>query len=386
MAQPVFGIQKNVEPRLPPQLHLEYGKYWDQVRHHYGYTYLGSAGQLGSLRAPHWSPSRVVAVSPKGEVSLWRNACTHALMRLVPASRKLHYEPWGDVKCFVHHQTVAPTGNVIRCGAIPTRPDAIPQSRCPQFKHEVWRGLVFELGQNAQSASTEFFATLAFIEANDRGIFDFSRTTLAHSMYSYQKAGGLVTLDNYAEVRHFDRHPTTLGPLLTREYQFAPAQGDPIKEAVIQFMGFNEKWLDTPLGRLYQKCELALPTYGAAWVTTRMGFMLERYPGVIVVSQLFTPDPNRWWECVLYHDFYFEAGVTLEYIKQFLAAFKKTGKEDEYWCHLMTENFRSLITDGLANESYGYHDMDRENFGPWVQREALHLIERLKSEANLVTA
>lgn len=387
-------MQSETVLRAPPALYQAYGE-WDKVMRKRGYWYVGSTDRPGRLRSPHWRPERVLTVSPSGQPTLWHNECLHAGMPLLPASEKLRYRRWPKrehepaVQCPWHRMSYGPTGNALGCGAIRLKVHQLREQHCETFPVITWRGLGFELGEETGVASDELLATLQVIEEQAGEVFDFRDYRLRYSLRSPQPACALTTLTNYADCTHLVSHRSTLEPLIDlRHYKYWP-QEDPLNPrvpVVVQLFRLRESWKDTGWGKLHQRCGIPLPKYGAVWVTTRMGLMFEFYPGVIVVSQVFTPDPARWWECVLYHDFFYHVGTSRQLIRLHQQIFAETGFEDEEWCKGQTESLRRRIATGLGMKSWGYHDPNRENFGPWIEQEVLRLIEQLKAEPQPVVA
>ncbi|TXH01064.1 MAG: hypothetical protein E6P95_02560 [Candidatus Moraniibacteriota bacterium] len=377
--------------RFGANFHRHYGEQWMNVLCKSGYIFMGDSRTPGTRWAPPWNPTRVLTVPYDGKPVIWRNACPHNGKRLVKATDMPVAVNFGQpLVCGFHSLSFDHVGQIRQCGHMTgVSAKELPEQRCKVSPHFVWPGqdLVFELGQNADRAKQELHASLAFVDEAGRGLFDFADYRLHCSLAVPQKADALMSIVNYLDIRHVRNHRETLAPLVdVNDYQHRASDSG---AGVIQFMGVNPTVLFTDLGKFYQRAELPDPEYGAAWMTTPLGWMLEAYlppHGVIVVSQCF-PHPERWWECTFYHDFYYHK----EHVKQYhLAAdkrktfigehqdiFKRTGDEDELWCGEATEYLRSLAAEGRGGEAWGFLDPGQENYGHWYYQVAEERLREL---------
>lgn len=374
--------QCSVDRRSAPNLAEEYGRHWPALLERQGYFYVGKC-EPGTLRVPAWRPDRVVAVDPDGHPSVWENACRHHGLHLIPASDDLKYHPWnGKIKCPWHAMEYGPTGEVKTPGLIRLRLEELPERACPKMETFVWQGLIFELGQATISARSELEESLGYVTQVAGEIFDFRDYKLERSVCAPQRlengetADAHTSIDNFLDVTHVPRHEKTLSPLVdirSTGYSYMPKDKYPDKVAV-QFMDPHRDWQTTEFGRLFLECDIPVPACGAAWVTTRMGLMLEYYPGVIVVSQCF-PHPERWWECTFYHDFYYHKRASEKFINCHQGIFDKTGLEDLIWCSGATRHIRNLIARGRGGLPWGLFDRRAENFGKWYSDSVRELLQ-----------
>lgn len=371
--------------RDSPNLVEQYGRQWRGVMEQHGYFYMGDTGHLGTLRVPSWRPSRVVAVDPEGNPSVWENACRHHGLQLIPSHDWLQYQSWdGKIKCPWHAMEYGPQGEVKTPGLARIRLVDLPERHCPTKEILVWQGLIFELGQRP-SARSELKESLNSVSRVAGEVFDFREYRLRKSVRAPQvlpngeAADAHTSIDNYTDVTHVPRHAGNLAQLVdlsSAAYTYFPKDKEPEKAAV-QFMRPHRDWRMTQFGQRYSDCGMPEPPCGAAWVTTRMGLMLEYYPGVIVVSQCF-PHPERWWECTFYHDFYYHQLASDEFIDCHQDIFEKTGQEDLLWCSGATRHIRNLIEQGQGDRPWGFFDPRAENFGPWYSREVRQFLMNLR--------
>lgn len=375
-------MQSTAIRRDPPNFVMQHGLRWRGLLEQRGYFYVGDTGHPGTLRVPSWRPSRVVAVDPDGEPTVWENGCRHHGLQLVPAYDTLVHLPWNhEIKCPWHAMKYGPRGEVTSPGIIRLTLDQLPEHTCPSKEILMWQGLVFELGQDP-AARFELAGSLAYVELVAGHVFNFQDFVLKKSVRAPQvlpdgrTADAFTSTDNYLDVTHVPRHAGNLAQLVdlgSAAYTYFP-EGETPDKVVVQFMRPHRDWRMTEFGQRYSDCGMPDPPCGAAWVTTRMGLMLEYYPGVIVVSQCF-PHPERWWECTFYHDFYYHKLAGDRFIECHQDIFDQTGQEDLLWCSGATQHIRDRIEQGRGHEPWGFFDPRAENFGPWYSRQVRELLE-----------
>lgn len=369
--------QRSIERRGTPNLHLEYGKRWGEVLNKDGYFYMGDTRDFGTRRSPHWRPSRVLRVTEQGEPIIWRNACPHNMKQLVqPTDLPEKAYSSASISCPWHRLSLNQEGEVQRTGQMKIDIDALPEQRCSRSEHHVWQGLVFELGKNTERARQNLVESLAFVDQVAGHIFDLTHYRLMRSVTCPQKADALTSMINYLDIRHIPGHRDTLFPIVDmKDYRhWANDAG------VMQVMGLRQEWLDKEeLGNMFAAADLPVPTQGAAWFTSPLGFMLEWYPGVIVVSQCL-PDRQNPMRCTFHHDFFYDERMSTFYIAGHQEVFKKTGDEDDVWCGEATANLEALIEEGQGAKPWGFLDPDQENYATWYYERAEKEINALISQ------
>lgn len=378
MAPPMAN---SVIRRYSPNFHKRYGEQWMMVLRRNGYIFMGDSRTPGTRWAPPWNPTRVLTVPYNGKPVIWRNACPHNKKRLVqPTSMPVSVNFGQPIVCGFHHLSFNQSGVIRGCGRMQLAVGALPEGHCEESRHYEWQGqgLVFELGENADRAEERLHQSLTFASEAGEGLFDFTDYVPYCSVEALQRADALMSIINYLDIRHVPSHKDTLAPVVdTNDYTHRGNDA-----GVIQFMGLNPNFLTKhPLGQLYVQSGLPTPNYGAAWLTTPEGLMIERYPGVLVVSQCF-PHPTDPMKCVFHHLFYYHKAVLRFvdedaplgnphlYVRAHQMVFKGTGDEDEGWCSEATADLEAMMMEGRGGEEWGFFDPDQENYGRWYYQMA----------------
>lgn len=396
MTQPPQKIATPLPRRSAPNTHRDAGLNWMKIIDRFGYRYLGTTSILSTVRATRWNPEWLLSIDAAGTPRIFRNRCPHNQNILLKPDPHPKHDDDGlelhrreTITCGFHAWSIsAVDGNVKRCGYMNLKPEDLPADsrQCDPSRRELfpWRGLVFELGQHADVARERLKSALDFVDEKTGDLFDFKRFTLRWSRSYRQRADLVMSIVNYLDIDHVPLHAKNLAKLVDTKEGYTHAESD---TAVVQWMKLNPNWLsgDDSLAKKYQRLGLSKDTpWGACWVTTDFGLMLEAYPGVRVVSQCF-PDPDDPLACTFHHDFYYDPLVTgevgTEFISLHQALFNDTGNEDEGWCANATERVRSLIAEGRGDKSWGVLNPEKENFGPWFYNHvedklaALHAFE-----------
>ncbi len=385
MAQPIRSSafdhgQGPFEPllrRYGANFHRLYGEQGMAVLRQNGYIFMGDSRTPGTRWAPPWNPTRVLTVPYNGKPVIWRNECPHNKKRLVqPTAMPVSVNFGQPIVCGFHHLSFNQAGVIRGCGRMELAVGALPVDRCEESPHYEWQGLVFELGQNADRAEERLRQSLAFATEAGEGLFDFTDYVPHCSVEALQRADALMSIVNYLDIRHIPSHKGTLAPFVnTNDYTHRGSDA-----GVIQFMGLNPSFLsEHPLGKLYVQSGLGALRYGAAWLTTPEGLMIEWYPGVLVVSQCF-PHPLDPMACIFHHLFYYHRAVLrlmdddpanpYSYVRAHQPVFKGTGDEDELWCSEATANLVAMAAEGRGGEEWGFFDPAQENYGRWYYQMA----------------
>ncbi|MFA9262796.1 MAG: hypothetical protein ACEQSB_05640 [Undibacterium sp.] len=360
--------------RGSPNLHLAIGRHWREMIRRLGALYMGQAIP-GSARSPAWQPNKKLTVDAAGVPRLSSNFCRHESMRLVVPGKQPPYHTPEQLHCPKHRLVYErDSDRVVRCGAMSIQPEALPP--CPPSEPApfVWRGLVFDLGAGDHRAKRlALERDLDFIASETGDCFDFTQYEHARTLVSPQNADLPTTIVNFRDIRHLANHPSSLGHLVDVQ-DYTPKTNDC---AIVQRMGFNPRWYQSggAWSQQYRDSGLPDPIYGAVWAMLPDGFMLEWYPGVIVVSVIL-PDPNDPWCSVLYHDFYYHREAKPAMQKPHQEVFITTGKEDEEWCESTTDFLRLQIAEGQGDEEWGFLDPVQEDFAiPFYAQAARWLKE-----------
>lgn len=363
-----------VTPRIlrrgSPDLHRLFGERRTELLEMRGSFYLGDTARRKSQRVNRVRPMRILAIDAAGNPRIYANACLHAGKQLITPKPGLHLREGDVIQCDWHRSTYeADCGRLVRPGAMKIGVDALPESECPKSEQLVWQNrLVFELGRDVIAARGSLELALGFITQETGDIFDLRDYVLRRSVEAPQTADALTTLVNYLDIRHLGGHADTLGRLVdVTRYTHV---GNPY--AVVQRMGLSPSWLDGDSEWVKKYYKSGLPrdlAYGAVWVMTEGGLMLEWYPGVIVVSQCL-PHPDDPWCSVLHHDFYYHERASDEFVQAHQRVFLQTGSEDEAWCSESSEHLIARIAEGLGSEEWGFLDPEEENYARWLYDRA----------------
>ncbi|TXG80640.1 MAG: hypothetical protein E6R14_08930 [Thermomicrobiales bacterium] len=369
MSQIVSGSaldHSTIKRRASPALHLAFGERWPALLEARGSFYLGDNSRRQTQRVNLVRPGRILAIDAAGNPMIYENACLHGGKRLITPRRGLHYREGETLQCEWHRTTYrADCGQLVRPGAMKIPIESLPERTCERSELVVWQNrLVFELGRDVIAARSSLELALRFIGEEAGDVFDFRDYRLQVSLDAPQAADMLTTLVNYLDIRHLCGHADTLGQLVDlSDYTHA---GNPY--AVVQRMGLHPGWLDgdSEWVKKYYKSGLARELrYGAVWVMTADGLMLEWYPGVIVVSQCL-PDPGNPWRSTLHHDFYYHTKALPEFVAAHQKIFLRTGDEDESWCSEATDHLIERIADGRGDSEWGFLDPAEENYARWL--------------------
>lgn len=357
-----------VTPRIflrgSPNLHRAFGQRWPAVLEAGGSFYLGDNSRRPSKRVNLVREKRILDITADGQATVYRNACLHGGKRLITPKLGLCFDDREVIQC-AWHQSQYRCGQLIRPGAMKIAVERLPETECPKSEVFVWQDrLVFELGRDEGGARQTLERALRFISEVAGDVFDFRDYQLQVSLREPQAADALTTLVNYLDIRHLGGHADTLGRLVNLA-GYTHAAND---VAVVQRMGLNALWFegDSEWVKKYYKSGLPRDLRsGAVWAMTADGFMLEWYPGVIVVSQCL-PHPDDPWCSILHHDFYYHRQASPEFIKAHQDIFLQTGQEDEAWCSEATDHLVERIAEGQGDEEWGFLDPDQENYARWL--------------------
>lgn len=352
--------------RGPPMLHLLYAQRWGHVLDMVGYRYIGTTNGFDAqdtVCTPPWQSETYLRVGPDSRPTLFENRCPHQGNVLVgPAKDGMRRLRPRELVCSYHGLRFRHDGTVADSSKLEVPSDQVP---CLS-RRKLWQkhGLVFELGDRADGAVRELEAAFSLLE----GCLDITPMVCPSARLGYlhspETASGLMTLINFLDIPHVKQIHASQASLsgLVQEGTYVHDRiGD---LAVIQCMGLNPGWWDTPWGSEYHKSGLPPPKYGAVWLTTRMGWMAEVYPGVFTLSQC-RAHPTDWRQCSLHHQFFYHPNFKPEGIPHQMAVFQMTAGEDTVHCARATDYVATLIRQGKGWQPWGFFSPTGENFGHW---------------------
>lgn len=365
------------DQRGAPILHPLYFKHWDTVLDQVGYRYIGTTSgrdAQGSVYAPPWRPETYLHIPPYGTPTLHENACPHQGNFLVePAEDGIRRLRPRELACRYHGLRLSLDGSVIDSSMLHVASEHVP---CvPERKLWARRGLVFELGIQVDEAIRELEAAFTLLERYvDLSVFAQPDATLGY-LQSPETASWLMTLINYLDIPHVRKIHASRESLsgLVRDGTYThDRMGD---LAVIQCMGLNPQWWETPWGRAYHASGLPSPRYGAVWLTTRMGWMAEVYPATFASSQC-RRNRSDWKQCTLDHQFLYQPGFSTGGISHQRTVFQKTAEEDSLYCTRATDHVERRILQGKGWQPWGFFSPEGENFGNWHYASVRELLSR----------
>lgn len=262
------------------------------------------------------------------------------------------------------------------------------------FKEAAWQGL-----KSPFSLATE----LARVSAETGSLFDTSGYRLMKTIDMEQAGNWALFVLNYLDLMHVDpAHAETLAQLCDcsqfRSYpglDFSNESQAPERWTAVQQVGWQKSWgegstegwnvPENPLrakaafhhwGKIYREIK-GDPPVGAVWVTVFPHLMLEWYPGVIVMSQVF-PHPSDPTRCKVYHDFYYDQALLAhpDFIAVHQVAFHATGDEDEVMVGSMSRNLQRFARQGL-NAPTGFVHPQLEDCSPFYYARLIEVLSEL---------
>jgi choline monooxygenase len=343
--------------------------------------YLGPAhaNEQGFLRVPPWAPDLYLSARPDARsVSVRSNLCLHWQADLLEPTHPDGFLPFQrSILCKSHHAVYsASDGQLLN----PQRFGQTCTQSLPEIPHLAWQGFLFRppdwqgLGQPFE-LSTE----LARVTAETGDLFSARGYRLVKSIAMEQAGHWALFVLNYLDLLHVDpAHPDSLAQLCdcTQSQswpglQFEQAGAD--RWTAVQQVGWKRSWgqesgagWDDPdhpqrgraafhrWGQIYREIK-GDPPVGAIWVTLFPQLMMEWYPGVIVMSQVFPhSDPSR---CRVFHDFYYDSELLEhpDFVAVQQVAFHVTGDEDEHMVGSMSRNLLRLARRGERRKTGFIH-------------------------------
>lgn len=373
--------------------------------------YLGPArhGSAGFLRVPPWANDLYLACPPdspseKKSANVRSNVCLHWQADILQASGDGFLPYSKSILCRSHNAVYASEAGKL------LNPQLFKQN-CEHILPSVptveWNGLLFKEAQ-WQGLKSDFSLSheLARVSAETGSLFDTQGYQLCKTIEMEQAGNWALFVLNYLDLMHVDpAHPETLAQLCDctqvhsypgLNYSTDPSQ--PERWTAVQRVGWKTTWgsgnsegwnqPDNPLrgkaafhywGQIYRKIKGDPPT-GSVWVTIFPHLMLEWYPGVIVLSQVF-PHPSDPSRCKVYHDFYYDQELLAhpDFIATQQVAFHTTGDEDEYMVGSMSRNLIKFARQGRHSPT-GFVHPQLEDCSPFYYARLMEVLGELGVE------
>ncbi|MGB7301506.1 MAG: aromatic ring-hydroxylating dioxygenase subunit alpha [Burkholderiaceae bacterium] len=280
---------------------------------------------------PSEGDGRVLIRNQNG-VELLSNVCRHRQSIMLRGRGTTE-----NIVCPLHRWTYDLSGQLLGAPQFAEQPCATLDTTTLQN----WRGLLFDSPRNIA-------ADLASVGLEDA--FDFSGYRLDHVEMHDCHYNWKTFLEVYLEDYHVGPFHPGLGQFVTCDdlhWTFG-------ERFSVQTVGLH-KGLREPGTAVYEKWHAQvlasgngkLPKYGAIWLTYYPNMMLEWYPNVLVVSNLYPVSAQRTMNIV---EFYYPEEFVLferDFIEAERAAYMETAVEDDEIALRMDAGRKALMQRGL---------------------------------------
>jgi choline monooxygenase len=270
-----------------------------------------------------------------------------------------------NIVCPLHRWTYSHQGELIGAPHF----DHDPCLNLNNYKVRDWNGLLFE--DNGRDIARD----LAGIDARFKpgGDLDFSGYVLDHVELHTCDYNWKTFIEVYLEDYHVGPFHPGLGNFVT----CSDLCWDMAEEYSVQTVGVASTF-GKPGSDIYKKWHEVLlryregkpPTQGAVWLTYYPTMMVEWYPHVLVVSNMYPQGPQKTLNVV---EFYYPeeiAAFEREFIEAQRAAYMETCVEDDEIAERMDAGRRALLARG-DNEVGPYQspmEDGMQHFHEWYRR------------------
>jgi choline monooxygenase len=374
----ILGIMSDLSHALTSlqrsRTQLPVSVYFDQALHQaelerifqQGPRYLGHALSVPEVGDHHAlaqeGEGRALVRSAKG-IELISNVCRHRQAVMLKGRGRA---PQGNIVCPLHRWTYNLQGELI--GAPHFEQD--PCLNLNNYKIRNWNGLLFE------DNGRDIAADLAGLEHRfaPGGDLDFSgyvldKVELHECNYNWK---------TFVEVYLEDYHVGPFHPGLGNFVSCDDLSWDMAREYSIQTVGVASSF-DRPGSDVYKAWHDVVlrhrhgekPKQGAVWLTYYPTLMVEWYPHVLVVSNLYPQGPNKTLNVV---EFYYPeeiAAFEREFVEAHQAAYMETCVEDDEIGERMDAGRKALMLRG-DNEVGPYQspmEDGMQHFHEWYRRQ-----------------
>ena len=329
-----------------------------------GPRYLGHANaipEVGDYYAlPQEGEGRALVRTPDG-VELISNICRHRQAVMLKGRGNSRH----NIVCPLHRWTYSHKGELIGAPHF----DHDPCLNLNNYKLQNWNGLLFE------DNGRDIAADLAGIDARFKpgGDLDFSGYVLDKVELHECNYNWKTFIEVYLEDYHVGPFHPGLGNFVTCD----DLRWDMAKEYSVQTVGVARTF-DKPGSGVYQKWHDVLmnyrsgekPTQGAVWLTYYPTMMVEWYPHVLVVSNMYPQGPQKTLNVV---EFYYPEEIVAferEFVEAQQAAYMETCIEDDEIGERMDAGRKALFERG-DNEVGPYQspmEDGMQHFHEWYRR------------------
>jgi choline monooxygenase len=352
--------------QLPVSVYFDESLYQQELERIFqsGPRYLGhalSVPEVGDYHAlPQEGEGRALVRTPDG-IELLSNVCRHRQAIMLKGRGNSRH----NIVCPLHRWTYSHHGELIGAPHF----DHDPCLNLNNYKIRNWNGLLFE------DNGRDIAADLAGVNSRfaPGGDLDFSgfvldRVELHECNYNWK-----TFIEVYLEDYHVGPFHPGLGNFVTCD----DLAWDMAKEYSVQTVGVARTF-DKPGSDVYKKWHDVVlkyrngekPTQGAVWLTYYPTMMVEWYPHVLVVSNMYPQGPNKTLNVV---EFYYPeeiAAFEREFVEAQQAAYMETCIEDDEIGERMDAGRKALFERG-DNEVGPYQspmEDGMQHFHEWYRR------------------
>ena len=363
---PALNTLRRSNTQLPVSVYFDESLYKEELERIFqsGPRYLGhalSVPEVGDYHAlPQESEGRVL-VRTKDGIELLSNVCRHRQAVMLKGRGNSR----NNIVCPLHRWTYSHQGQLIGAPHF----DHDPCLNLNKYKVRNWNGLLFE--DNGRDIARD----LAGIDARFKpgGDLDFSGYVLDHVELHTCHYNWKTFIEVYLEDYHVGPFHPGLGNFVTCD----DLSWDMAEAYSVQTVGVS-KGFDKPGSDVYKKWREVLlnhrggqkPTQGAVWLTYYPTMMVEWYPHVLVVSNMYPKGPQETLNVV---EFYYPeeiAAFEREFVEAQRAAYMETCVEDDEIAERMDAGRRALMLRG-DNEVGPYQspmEDGMQHFHEWYRR------------------
>ena len=363
---PALNTLRRSNTQLPVSVYFDASQYEEELERIFqsGPRYLGhalSVPEVGDFYAlPQEAEGRAL-VRTKDGIELLSNVCRHR--QAIMLKGRGHSR--NNIVCPLHRWTYSHHGELIGAPHF----DHDPCLNLNNYPVRNWNGLLFE--DNGRDIARD----LAGIDARFKpgGDLDFSGYVLDHVEMHTCHYNWKTFIEVYLEDYHVGPFHPGLGNFVSCE----DLSWDMAEAYSVQTVGVS-KGFDKPGSDVYQKWREVLlnhrggekPSQGAVWLTYYPTMMVEWYPHVLVVSNLYPKGPQETLNVV---EFYYPeeiAAFEREFVEAQRAAYMETCVEDDEIAERMDAGRKALMLRG-DNEVGPYQspmEDGMQHFHEWYRR------------------
>ncbi|MBT9611351.1 MAG: aromatic ring-hydroxylating dioxygenase subunit alpha [Aquabacterium sp.] len=314
---------------------------------------------------PQEGEGRALVRNAQGGIELVSNVCRHRQAVMLKGQGSLTDQgkghAGGNIVCPLHRWTYSPQGELL--GAPHFAHD--PCLDLNNYKLREWNGLIFE--DNGYDVAADL------AQMGPRADLDFDGYVLDHVELHECNYNWKTFIEVYLEDYHVGPFHPGLGNFVTCD----DLSWDMAEAYSVQTVGVA-KGFDKPGSDVYKKWREVLmnyrggekPSQGAVWLTYYPTMMVEWYPHVLVVSNMYPQGPQETLNVV---EFYYPeeiAAFEREFVEAQRAAYMETCIEDDEIAERMDAGRKALMLRG-DNEVGPYQspmEDGMQHFHEWYRR------------------